>query len=115
VLFKQQRVQWLEVQGFWLGVVVQDRLQAEREALPPERQVGHMVFRRPAVWRATLHPFSLRHLLEKAILAALGLAQEIKEQRLQGVVGHQTFFLTSWWYHRLKDGTDAALHERREQ
>ncbi len=83
-----------------------------REALPPERQVGHMVFRRPTIRRATLHPFSLRHQLEKGILADLGLAQEFEEQWLKRMVGYERFFLTFWWCSCLKDGTDAAPQER---
>jgi hypothetical protein len=33
-------------------------------------------------------------LLEERILAHAGLAQEIKQERLKGVVGHRVFFLT---------------------
>jgi hypothetical protein len=75
-----------------LRLVPRDRSQAERKALPPERQVGDMVFRGPMVRCATPRAFSLRHALEEVILTGLGLTQEVKERRLHGMFDHQVSF-----------------------
>src|SRR5215467_13528447 len=44
MLGENQRIQLFKVQGVWLWSALQDRLQAKRQALPPERQVSHVVF-----------------------------------------------------------------------
>lgn len=62
-----------------------------------------MVFGRPALWHPTLQAFGLGYLPEKGILTDLSLAQEIKEQWLERMVGHERFSLTSEWGYRLND------------
>ena len=97
LLFKEQRVQLLKVKVFWVWFLPNDRLHDECEALTPEGHVGHMVFGRPQVRCATQHQVVSGQVLEKSILAELGLAQEVKEHWLKRMVHHELFFLASWW------------------
>src|SRR5581483_3248559 len=95
VLFKDDRVKLLKVVKWRLRLLLKNSLQSQGEALTPERQVRDMVSGRPEIRRPTRREFGGRHLVEKGILVALSLVQEIKEHRLKRLMAHELFFLTA--------------------
>src|SRR5260221_5787182 len=77
VCLKDERIEVLIAREIRLWFVVEDRLESEREASAPERQMGHMVLGGPQLRRPSGRQFGCWQLLVKGNLGSVRLTQKV--------------------------------------